>query len=112
MNENTMKTISVAGDRVTLLLTAADTRGRYTVMEATLPPNAGPPPHVHSREDETFLVLSGEVTFYVGKETRLLKPGEFLSGIPPKTEYLCGEHRDDAAKVIWVSNAQAWPKTE
>ena len=73
-----MKTISVAGDRVTLLLTAADTRGRYTVMEATLPPNAGPPPHVHSREDETFLVLSGEVTFYVGKETRLLKPGEFL----------------------------------
>ena len=73
-----MKIISVAGDRVAILLEGGDTGGQYTVMEATLPPNAGPPPHVHTREDETFLVLAGEVTFYVGEKTVVLKKGEFI----------------------------------
>jgi quercetin dioxygenase-like cupin family protein len=71
-----MKIISVAGDRVALLLTGADTQGQYTVMEATLPPNAGPPPHVHAREDESFHVLAGEVTFYLGDRSFVVKKGE------------------------------------
>jgi len=80
-----MKVISVAGDRVAILLDGAATDQRYTVMEATLPPKAGPPPHVHHREDETMLVLSGEVTFFVGDTTKVLKAGEFIfapRGIP------------------------------
>ncbi len=80
-----MKTLSVAGDRVVILLDGNDTHGQYTVMEATLPPGAGPPPHVHTREDETFLVLAGEVTFYLGDKTVQLKGGEFIlasRGIP------------------------------
>ncbi len=80
-----MKTISVAGDRVTILLEGSDTQQQYTVMEATLPPGGGPPRHLHHREDETFLVLSGEVTFFVGDTVTVLKKGGFLfapRGIP------------------------------
>ncbi|MBN8548682.1 MAG: cupin domain-containing protein [Deltaproteobacteria bacterium] len=73
-----MKIISVAGDRVAILLDGKDSNGQYTVMEATLPPKSGPPPHVHTREDEAFLVLTGEVTFYLGDKTILLKKGESL----------------------------------
>ncbi|MEJ0088194.1 MAG: cupin domain-containing protein [Limisphaerales bacterium] len=73
-----MKIISVAGDRVAILLEAKDTNGQYTVMEATLPPKSGPPSHVHTREDEAFLVLTGEVTFYLGDKTIVLKKGESL----------------------------------
>lgn len=73
-----MKIISVAGDRVAILLEGKDTNGQYTVMESTLPPNAGPPPHVHTREDETFTVLTGEVTVHLGDKTILLKSGESL----------------------------------
>jgi len=73
-----MKIISVAGDRVAILLEGKDTKGQYTVMESTLPPNAGPPPHVHTREDETFTVLAGEVTVHLGDKTILLKSGESL----------------------------------
>jgi len=54
-------------------------------MEATLPPGGGPPRHLHHREDETFLVLSGEVTFYVGETVTVLKKGGSLfapRGIP------------------------------
>jgi len=54
-------------------------------MESTLPPNAGPPPHVHHREDETISVLSGEITFFLGSSTRIMKVGDFIfapRGIP------------------------------
>ncbi|HEY5811142.1 MAG TPA: cupin domain-containing protein [Terrimicrobiaceae bacterium] len=54
-------------------------------MEATLPPNAGPPPHVHHKEDETISVLSGEITFFLGDAAKVLKTGDFIfapRGIP------------------------------
>jgi hypothetical protein len=31
-----------------------------------VPPGGGPPPHVHYREDETFVVLEGELALRVG----------------------------------------------
>lgn len=80
-----MKYLSVAGDPLTILLDGKETDGVYTVMEAILPIGGGPPPHVHSREDEGFLVMTGEVTFYLGDKTILLKSGEYLlapRGIP------------------------------
>jgi quercetin dioxygenase-like cupin family protein len=80
-----MKVFSVAGDRVAILLDGAATKQKYTIMEATLPPDAGPPPHVHHREDETISVLSGEITFFLGDTIKVLKAGEFIfapRGIP------------------------------
>ncbi|HTR42072.1 MAG TPA: cupin domain-containing protein [Pseudomonadales bacterium] len=80
-----MKILSVAGDRVVMLLSGEETQQQYAVMEATLPPGAGPPPHLHHREDETMLVLAGEITFYLGDKIIPLKQGEFIfapRGIP------------------------------
>lgn len=80
-----MKVLSVAGDRVAILLDGAASNQKYTIMEACLPPNAGPPPHVHHREDETISVLSGEITFFLGNTTKLLKKGDFIfapRGVP------------------------------
>lgn len=80
-----MRVLSVVGDRVAILLGGADTNQKYTILEATLPPNAGPPPHVHHREDETISVLSGEITFFLGSTTRIMKAGDFIfapRGIP------------------------------
>lgn len=80
-----MKVLSVAGDRVAILLDGAATNQKYTIMEACLPPNAGPPPHVHHNEDETISVLSGEITFFLGDTVSLMKKGDFIfapRGIP------------------------------
>ena len=41
------------------------TGGAYALFEAATPPGAGPPPHVHHREDEAFYVLEGEYEFLV-----------------------------------------------
>jgi quercetin dioxygenase-like cupin family protein len=48
-------------------------------VEAVLQQGDEPPLHVHSREDEWFYVLEGEVTFYVGDETYRGAPGAFVS---------------------------------
>ena len=62
-----------------------DTGGAFAFVEATTPPGAGPPPHVHRNEDETFWVLEGELEFMVADGTVSAPAGSFVyapRGIP------------------------------
>lgn len=49
-----------------IVATAAETSGGIFAFEAYEPPGGGPPLHVHATEEEFFLVLEGEVSFYIG----------------------------------------------
>ena len=60
------RTIAVVGDVYRFLATGEDTNGKYAMWEAVVPPGGGPPPHVHSREEEGFYVLEGEIKLTVG----------------------------------------------
>jgi quercetin dioxygenase-like cupin family protein len=51
------------GDTYTLKLSGAQTGGAFALLEAVVPPGGGPPPHIHYAEDETFIILEGEITF-------------------------------------------------
>ena len=70
--------LAVAGDAYTLLATGDMTAGAYATIDALIPPGGGPPPHIHSREEETFYVLEGEVTFFVEETVQVAAPGTFL----------------------------------
>jgi len=49
--------------------TAADTQGRFSLMERTLPPGGRmPPAHRHTGNDEAYFVVDGTVEFHVGGE--------------------------------------------
>ncbi|GGR11554.1 cupin domain-containing protein [Deinococcus ruber] len=48
-------------DEVTFKLTGPDTGGVFALGLATTQPGGGPPPHRHSREDELFIVVEGEI---------------------------------------------------
>ena len=48
-------------------------------MEALVPPGGGPPPHIHTREDETFYLLEGAVEFLLGETTITAGPGDFVN---------------------------------
>jgi hypothetical protein len=48
-------------------------------MEALVQPGGGPPPHIHTRQDETFYLLEGQVEFLVGEETIVAGAGEFVN---------------------------------
>jgi quercetin dioxygenase-like cupin family protein len=58
-----------------VLATGEDTNGEYSIIEQFMPIGAGPPPHVHPFEDETFYVLAGEMTIIVGGQKLVLRPG-------------------------------------
>lgn len=51
------------------------TAGKLTVFEATMPEGFSPPRHIHTREDEVFLVQDGEVCFDVDGELTLATRG-------------------------------------
>ena len=66
-------------------LTGADTGGAYCLLEVALAPGMGVPRHLHTREDESYFVLSGELEVIVGDQTYALKAGDTLMaprGIP------------------------------
>jgi quercetin dioxygenase-like cupin family protein len=79
------RTIAVVGDVYRFLASGEDTNGKYALLEAIVPPGGGPPPHVHSREEEGFYVLEGEVTFVIDGETLVATAGMFANlpvGVP------------------------------
>lgn len=73
------RTIGVVGDVYRFLATGEDTDGRYALFEAIVPLGGGPPPHIHSREEEGFYVLEGEITFQVGEKRFVAKAGMFAN---------------------------------
>lgn len=58
------------------LLSAADSGGAVSVVDSVSPPHSGPPRHIHHDADETFVVLSGDVEFWLEGETMTRGPGE------------------------------------
>ena len=79
---------------------AADTGGRYTLVEIAAPPRLQAPLHVHYREDEGFYVLDGSVTIEVGDATVELGAGQHAYGprdIPHR--FTVGP---DGARMLWV----------
>src|SRR6266545_4295438 len=54
-------TLNVLGVTHIYKATGTETAGAFSLWEAVVPPGAGAPPHTHTREDEAFYVLSGEL---------------------------------------------------
>ncbi|HVK17301.1 MAG TPA: cupin domain-containing protein [Fimbriiglobus sp.] len=71
--------VAVVGDVYRILAGGEETGGAYALCEAIVPPGGGPPPHSHSREEEGFYVLEGEITFTVGGERIVAGPGTFAN---------------------------------
>ncbi|GGG36592.1 hypothetical protein GCM10011414_02440 [Croceivirga lutea] len=70
------KQVNVIGDQQTFKLTGEDTDGQFTLIEEVNPPGTMIPPHVHTKEDEIFKVLEGELEVTVGSNTTILKAGD------------------------------------
>ncbi len=58
--------VFLVGDTYTTILSGAQTGGLFTLLEATVPRDTGPPPHIHHAEDETYVMLEGTLEFRVG----------------------------------------------
>lgn len=93
------RTVAVVGDVYRFLATGEDTNGTYAVWEALVPPGGGPPPHVHSREEEGFYVLEGEITFTVNAEKVVATAGTFAN-MPVGTLHSFKNESERPAKML------------
>lgn len=64
--------------RMTVKATAASTGGQFGLVHVEVPPGFSPPEHIHHRENESFYVLEGEVTFRCGERTISAVAGSFV----------------------------------
>ena len=66
------------GDLYSMLATGKDTNNAFFQFEAIVPAGGGPPPHIHSREDESFYIVSGNLQILLGDKTVQAKRGDFV----------------------------------
>ncbi|HEV2811926.1 MAG TPA: quercetin 2,3-dioxygenase [Solirubrobacteraceae bacterium] len=67
----------IVGDTMTLKATSESTAGSLVLLENLTAPGGGPPPHVHTHEDEFFYVLDGTFEIRVGDDVHALGAGGF-----------------------------------
>src|SRR5262245_40636863 len=53
-------------EKIRFKLGPAETGGAFSLAALLAQPGGGPPPHIHRREDEMFIVLDGEVGLMFG----------------------------------------------
>ena len=70
----------MVGDRYTVMLSAEETGGAFALLDFEVSPGCGSPPHTHTREDESFRILEGEVEFHIGAEMIVARPGDVVFG--------------------------------
>ena len=66
------------GDIYFMLVTGKESNNVFFQFEAIVPEGGGPPPHIHSREDETFYIVSGSLEILLGDKTHQAKAGDFV----------------------------------
>ena len=93
------RTIAVVGDVYRFLATGDDTHGTYATWEAIVPPDGGPPPHVHSREEEGFYILEGEITVQADDEQIVATAGMFVN-LPIGTPHSFKNESTKTAKML------------
>src|SRR5580692_4421633 len=84
---------------VGFLATGEDTNGKYAMWEAIVPPGGGPPPHVHSREEEGFYIIEGEIILQVGEKRITVSAGMFAN-MPVGTTHSFKNEADRPAKML------------
>jgi quercetin dioxygenase-like cupin family protein len=70
--------VSIAGDTYTILVSGAETAGRYCLIDMHVPPGGGPPPHRHDFE-EMFTLLVGELEFTFRGATSTIRAGSTVN---------------------------------
>jgi quercetin dioxygenase-like cupin family protein len=89
------------GNLVSQMAGPADNGRAFDLIIFKMRQGNEPPPHVHSREDEFFYVLAGEMKVYVERETLVVTAGEcmFLPREKPHAFVVTSEELQNIALI-------------
>jgi len=67
------------GGKMAIVVSGSQTHGASSSVRMEIPPAGGPPAaHIHSREDETFVVVKGSFRFWHGRSVVDAGPGSVV----------------------------------
>src|SRR2546429_8992230 len=94
--------IPAIGLGITMKTDGKSTHDAYSLFEYTIPPETnGPPPHLHTREDESFICLAGRLNVTLGGEAFGLNHGDYLY-LPRNVVHTFRNPYDEESRVISV----------
>jgi len=73
-----LRRVSIVGNNYTILVSGAQTAGRYCLIDMLVPDGGGPPPHRHDFE-EMFTLLEGELEFAFRGKTHTVRAGSTVN---------------------------------
>ena len=74
----TPQPLNIVGEETLVKVSAQDSDGTLAFFHLVAPPMSGPPVHVHTREDELFYVLEGEIVFELDGERHTVRAGDMV----------------------------------
>jgi quercetin dioxygenase-like cupin family protein len=93
-----LRHVSVAGGTYTILLSGADTAGRYCLIDMLIPDGGGPPAHRHDFE-EMFTLLEGELEFTFRGKTQIVRAGSTVN-IPANAPHMFRNRSGKMARML------------
>src|SRR5687767_15364512 len=66
------------GHTFSFLLDAGQTAGAFALLHCFFRKGGEPPAHFHTKEDETFYMLNGEIRFHIGDKKFIAKAGDVV----------------------------------
>ena len=93
------------GDIYATLASGAETDAGYFLTHAIVPPGGGPPAHVHTREEEAFYLIRGELVFLVGVEEVRVGAGSFVNVPKGLKHRFRNEGAVEAELLFWFAPA-------
>jgi len=94
--------IAAIGLGITMKTDGKSTHDAYSLFEYSVPAQtSGPPPHLHTREDESFICLAGRLDVMLGGEDFVLEQGDYLY-LPRDVVHTFRNASDAEARVISV----------
>lgn len=66
------------GHLMSVIISSKDTGGSFSLIHGFEIQGLEPPPHTHTKEDESFYLLDGEVEYRVGSEVFLAQKGDWV----------------------------------
>ena len=95
-----MAHLGIVGDTYTILLSGADTDGRYCLIDMLVPPGGGPPPHRHDFE-ESFTILEGEIEATFRGKKSIVRTGENVN-IPANAPHSFTNASKEPARLLCI----------
>jgi mannose-6-phosphate isomerase-like protein (cupin superfamily) len=94
--------VGAIGLGIYVKMTAEQTKGAYSLFEYVVPVGlGGPPTHIHSREDELFICITGRVRVELDGQEHILSSGSALL-MPRGVPHMFHNPFDEETRVIAV----------